>query len=104
MDSLQVGYELNPTSRETNQITEYLISVGSLYNKASYSSYKLIFGCTPRRPFEIELGISLSNPAQHTDHTSLTRRKLQAIRTITRANLETSQERQDKRNTGASVV
>ena len=54
--------------------------------------------------FEIELGISLSNPAQHTDHTSLTRRKLQAIRTITRANLETSQKRHDKRNTGASVV
>ena len=50
------------------------------------------------------MGISLSNPAQRTDHTSLTRRKLQAIRTTTRPNLETSQERHDKRNTGASGV
>ena len=58
----------------------------------------MVFGRTPRMPFEIELGIPLSSPSQHTDYTRSTRCKLQAIHTIARANLDNSRKRQDKRN------
>ena len=82
---------------------QWLDPIAFAYNtrkqeSTGYSTYEMVFGRTPRMSFEIELGIPLSNPSQHADYTRSTRRKLQAIHTIARANLENSRKRQDKRN------
>ena len=90
-------------SHHSTEWDQWLDPIVFAYNTSKqesigYSPYEMVFDHTPRMPFEIELGIPLSNPSQHTDYTRSTCRKLQAIHTIACANLENSRKRQDKRN------
>ena len=59
----------------------------SRHDSTGYSPYEMIFGRTPRVPFELEIGMLLSNPAQNTEYIHSTRRTLQDIHNITRSNL-----------------
>ena len=90
-------------SHHSTEWDQWLDPIVFAYNTSKqestgYSPYEMVFSRTPRMPFEIELGIPLSNPSRHTDYTRSTRHKLQAIHTIARANLENSRKRLDKRN------
>ena len=40
----------------------------SRHDSTGYSPYEMIFGRTPRVPFELEIGMLLSNPAQNTEY------------------------------------
>ena len=70
----------------------------SRHDSTGYSPYEMIFGRTPRMPFELEIGMPLSNPAQNTEYIHSTRRTLQDIHNIARSNLADNRARQDKRN------
>ena len=70
----------------------------SRHDSTGYSPYEMIFGRTPRMPFELEIGMPLSNPAQDTEYIHSTRRTLQDIHNIARSNLADNRARQDKRN------
>ena len=70
----------------------------SRHDSTGYSPYEMIFGRTPRMPFELEIGMPLSNPAQNTEYIHSTRRMLQDIHNIARSNLADNRARQDKRN------
>ena len=59
----------------------------SRHDSTGYSPYEMIFGRTPRMPFELEIGMPLSNPAQNTEYIHSTRRTLQDIHNIARSNL-----------------
>ena len=70
----------------------------SRHDSTGYSPHEMIFGRTPRMPFELEIGMPLSSPAQNTEYIHSTRRTLQDIHNIARSNLADNRARQDKCN------
>ena len=70
----------------------------SLHESLGLSPYEVVFGRTPRLPFELEVGIPLSNPATHSEYLHSARSVFRDVRSVARENLKQATEKRMKQS------
>ena len=66
----------------------------SVHASTGFSPYELVFGCPPRMPLEVELGVPVFNPLSQSEYSQHLRKAIQTANSLARQQLEKSRQQQ----------